>query len=322
MKAGGAVLDVAIDVDGAGSDFPPELSRADAATLTARIAQALDHTERLIAAAFVGRAWKALGFSSWDAWVDDHFGDRPMLVTRRSERTVTVAALSAAGMSTRAIGRALGIHARTVRRELAESPDAATAASHPAVIGSDGKTYPRPSARTCGVCGEVGHTAPDCPENDADLFGPITATSPEDVDLERTGSPGASKPACTEGKTGPDLDGADTGNCDDDDDAQDIPLPDVCDGPRAVAAKRVSRISTVIDRVRGVHDNLEQMPRLLASLAVDLKAWPTDEVTPRGNESHRLASAIAAVRQQLAASAKWLDQAESLLPALSRISSR
>jgi len=102
--------------------------RADVATLGERVTTA-----------YLGRAWVALGYESWDAMTDAEFPGARLRIPRE-QRAEQVQSLRAAGLSTRAIGSALGVNDRTVRRDL---PSAANAADEPATVRSlDGRTRP------------------------------------------------------------------------------------------------------------------------------------------------------------------------------------
>lgn len=82
------------------------------ARVKAAVVDTLDDLTRL----WRQRAWLALGYASWDALCDAEFGVRMALP--RDERREAVAELRAEGMSTRAIGSALGVADQTVRADL------------------------------------------------------------------------------------------------------------------------------------------------------------------------------------------------------------
>lgn len=124
---------------------PGDLTVAEAIELTGRIRQTGERFAALITSAWRGRVWVALGYESWAEWLDTEL---PGMALPQDERKQVVAELRAEGMSTRAIGAAVGVDQKTVvndlRREENSSPDAAvTTPSN--VIGLDGKTYTRPA---------------------------------------------------------------------------------------------------------------------------------------------------------------------------------
>jgi DNA-binding CsgD family transcriptional regulator len=151
MTADGAEIDTA------------KLSTHDEATTRAdRIRAGIEMYSSMledIVAAYLRRDWTALGYDSWDAYVTGEFERQYTLSLDR--RREAVASLRGDGLSTRAIGTALGVAQDTVRRDISmlearerdRSPDAdhtsAPAPSHrdrsSTVVGIDGKTYARTS---------------------------------------------------------------------------------------------------------------------------------------------------------------------------------
>ena len=140
-----------------------DLSADDARELTERIQHGLRGIHHLVIRAYQGRAWIAMGYASWDAYCDGELaGARPALP--RDERRELVGELRDAGMSTRAIGAAVGVSPSTVHsdlgapvqnrtREMSDSPlDNEALFREPVaaspVTGTDGKTYaPRPQSQ-------------------------------------------------------------------------------------------------------------------------------------------------------------------------------
>ncbi|GAA2238824.1 hypothetical protein GCM10010401_08900 [Rarobacter faecitabidus] len=98
----------------------PELTAHDARTITDRLRTALDVTWQLIVDAYQGRAWKALGYGSWDDYCTSEFGNR-RLPLPREERSEVVNSLRDAGLSQRAIMSATGLSKGTVSRSVALS---------------------------------------------------------------------------------------------------------------------------------------------------------------------------------------------------------
>lgn len=149
-----------------------------ARALTDQLRQSLAVSWELLVEAYQRRAWAALGYGSWDAYTDAELGEARLRLPREQRREV-VASMTEAGMSTRAIGSALGVADQTVRadqskvrdftqqpepveaeivddepdtlgdriaRELAASDEsyaeqAAVAPEPRPVLGTDGKTY-------------------------------------------------------------------------------------------------------------------------------------------------------------------------------------
>jgi len=88
--------------------------------------------------AYIGRAWAALGYPSWDLLCEREFPSLRLRIPRE-QRAEQVQSLRSAGLSTRAIGSALGVGKSTVDRDLAGVPDGPPDAAP--VTGQDGKTY-------------------------------------------------------------------------------------------------------------------------------------------------------------------------------------
>lgn len=117
-----------------------QLTENEARELTAEIFGHLDVAWSLIQRAYYGRADRAMGYESWDAYCKAEFtGSRLRLP--REERQEVVRSLRDAGMSTRAIASATGTDDRTVRRDIAGAANAAPDPEPAPVTGLDGKTY-------------------------------------------------------------------------------------------------------------------------------------------------------------------------------------
>lgn len=314
----------------AGNVEVPALSYADAAELTARIGQALGHAESLIVEAFVGRAWQAMGYSSWDEWVDAHFGSSPLMTVARLDRPVVVQALSTAGMSTRAIGRALGVGRSTVHRELAGVPDGTPGEDAATVVGRDGKVYPRQpaapkpaeaTAEACVLCGGV-HAVEHCPDLDkADdaLFGPIELSADE-LDAGMRFGPGvaSSDDQGDDDETEELLDGDEIDVATDDvaDDAADGPAEPV---PAEVARRRVGRLRRSIARVTVTRDDLDELAGVVASIRNDLDGWPDPAVRPPDVLVGELTAAIEGIERQRSALTRVLSDARAALGLLGAV---
>lgn len=94
--------------------------------------------EAAVWALWEGRGWIALGYSSWGDMCDARFNSTFIRIPRERRQEV-VCSLAEKGMSTRAIGSALGVSRETVRKDAAMSGDNKLSP----VTGTDGKTYTR-----------------------------------------------------------------------------------------------------------------------------------------------------------------------------------
>lgn len=116
----------------------PEAAR----DLTDQIRTGLEGVYQWIKAAYKGRAWAALGYSSWDDYVTREFGNLH-LRPPREDQTQVIASMRDAGMSVRAIARATQLGNATVHREIEKAsgvPNGTPESSVP-VQGQDGKSY-------------------------------------------------------------------------------------------------------------------------------------------------------------------------------------
>ncbi|MFH9014000.1 helix-turn-helix domain-containing protein [Streptomyces sp. NPDC017943] len=110
---------------------------SEARALTDRIKVAVEGTWLLIQEAYTSRAWAALGYRTWDAYVDTEFR-AARLALPKEERAETIQSLRSAGMSVRAISSATGVSVGTVHGELSRCSEMNTSSD---VQGTDGKTY-------------------------------------------------------------------------------------------------------------------------------------------------------------------------------------
>ena len=119
---------------------------SDAATARARIDRIAAHvaaSRQDIIDAHRERDWLALGYATWDELCEAEFRGA-MIGLPRGERREAVAEMTDAGMSTRAIGAALGVSEGTIRNDRGAQDYAPTP-----VTGLDGKTYqPRTTVDT------------------------------------------------------------------------------------------------------------------------------------------------------------------------------
>lgn len=90
-----------------------QCSEATARALTDQLRQSLSLSWELLVEAYQRRAWAALGYATWDAYTDAELGEVRLRLPRQDRREV-VASMTEAGMSTRAIGSALGVDHKTV----------------------------------------------------------------------------------------------------------------------------------------------------------------------------------------------------------------
>ena len=90
-------------------------------------------------ALYQGRAWIALGYSSWDALCDTELGGARIALPRQQRQEV-VCDLRESGMSTRAIASAVGVTDMTVRRDLESSATNVAVVALATITGLDGRT--------------------------------------------------------------------------------------------------------------------------------------------------------------------------------------
>ena len=125
--------------------------QSDAATARARIDRIAAHvaaSRQDIIDAHRERDWLALGYATWDELCEAEFRGA-MIGLPRGERREAVAEMTDAGMSTRAIGAALGVSEGTIRNDRGAQDYAPTP-----VTGLDGKTY-QPRATVDTKTGEI-----------------------------------------------------------------------------------------------------------------------------------------------------------------------
>ena len=123
-----------------------ELTAEEARFLTGEIRHRLDGLLPLIKRAYEGRADRALGYESWQAYCAAELnGVRVPL----EDRPAAVAELRASGMSTRAIGSAIGISHTEVGRQL-RSTGTDVPVQPARITGLDGREQPstRPTPQT------------------------------------------------------------------------------------------------------------------------------------------------------------------------------
>lgn len=173
------------------------LTEKGAKDLTDQIRVRLDNVFELIKAAYWGRAWKSLGYGSWDEYVTREFGNLHLRPPREHRQDV-VLSLHEAGMSVRSIATATQLGRGSVAREIEKSgvPNG-TPAKRQVVQGQDGKRYEatRPNKSTRGPAGQssgggpVEETLPEHSSATDVLDTPARAAGVEPLDLsERAGA--------------------------------------------------------------------------------------------------------------------------------------
>jgi hypothetical protein len=123
-------------------DLALAMDQPEAQERIARIQAALAVVLEDIIALYRGRAWIAMGYPSWDALCAAEFPGVRMPVPQRRD---AVLELTEAGLSTRAIGAALGVSDGTVRNDQKSTAQDYAVDPRP-VVGLDGRTrtYPPP----------------------------------------------------------------------------------------------------------------------------------------------------------------------------------
>lgn len=162
---------------------PVDLTEDEARAFVKHVRASVDEIGAWIVRAVKGRAWLALGYLSWDAMCEAEF-DGAVVRLPREDRREAVASLRDAGLSTRAIGQALGVSNSTVAADL----DCSESNSRPDQVTSlDGRTRPAAQpARRLAVVQEPGGLR-DHPEA-ARRGAPVAATTwnPAEVKLRDT----------------------------------------------------------------------------------------------------------------------------------------
>lgn len=117
------------------------MSASEARARVDRVRLAVSQAREDLVSLWREHAWLSLGYASWDELCDAEFGVRMALP--REERREVVADLRAEGMSTRAIGSALGIADQTVRADMVRLREITQSDPTPARITSlDGRERP------------------------------------------------------------------------------------------------------------------------------------------------------------------------------------
>lgn len=90
-----------------------DFTAAEAREFVDHVRASVEDLKDWIVRAVKGRAWIALGYGSWDEMCEAEF-DGAVIRLPREDRREAVASLREAGLSTRAIGSALGVDHKTV----------------------------------------------------------------------------------------------------------------------------------------------------------------------------------------------------------------
>lgn len=130
--------------------FDAQFTADEARELTDRIRHHFESAAPLIATAYQGRIWHALGYSDWHEYLVGEFGGPLRL--GRDERKAAVLELRQEGLSQPAIASALGVDQATVSRDVSELMQTHTLPD--TIVGIDGKERPATIAH-------VGHNAGD-----------------------------------------------------------------------------------------------------------------------------------------------------------------
>jgi len=101
-----------------------------------------------VKAAWSARDWAALGYPTWDAYVDGEFGENRLPMISRDQRRELVADLRGASMSTRAIAAVLRVDHKTVVNDARATGEISPVVPPTRVMGIDGRERPatRPQA--------------------------------------------------------------------------------------------------------------------------------------------------------------------------------
>lgn len=135
-------------------------TEAEARSITEELKADYGALQVKIASAWRGRIWLALGYESWQDYLDAEFSGISLRPPKELEEQV-INELRQAGMSTRGIASATDLSQPTIHRRIAnsgdsnESPETETAGSSggvsSGVTGLDGKTYASRQSREAEV---------------------------------------------------------------------------------------------------------------------------------------------------------------------------
>lgn len=169
-------------------------SEAEARELTEELKGDYGALQVKISTAWQGRIWLALGYESWQDYLDEEFKDVSLRPPRELEEQV-VAELRSAGMSTRGIASATEMSEPTVRRRIEATASNDAVEMPDRVIGLDGKSRPASMPKPVSESPSDEHIvdAEVIDEDETEDFG-LASTSglePASVDLtESSNTPG------------------------------------------------------------------------------------------------------------------------------------
>ena len=278
-----------------------ELSPASAEQVTQQIRTMVERTWEYIAIAYQGRAYAALGYRSWDEYVDDRLGDLRLTVPRE-ERPHAVAALTNARMSLRAIAKVLGVGLGTIHRDLSagigEKGSGADDVFPNEVEGRDGKHYRRrkPVSAACSICGESHPAGSDeCPW---DLFAQGLGPRPT--------------PA-----VGGDVSSSTGSRSESEELEEEVSFPSVSDVPSdevpgegSVESPVVETIAEAVTRAVCMVDELDGLPELIEE--IELAGRPRGSIKFETELAARVRELIELLRVQAGAIAGLADRLERI----------
>jgi hypothetical protein len=270
-----------------------ELSPASAEQVTQQIRAMVERTWEYIAIAYQGRAYTALGYGSWDEYVDDRLGDLRLTVPR-AERPHAVAALTNARMSLRAIAKVLGVGLGTIHRDLVARPTEKGSVADDVVPseveGRDGKQYRRrkPAVAACSICGESHPVGSDeCPW---DLFAQGLGPRPDRKERQQAeGIPSAS----------------------------DVPSDEV-PGEGSIESSVVGTVAEAVTRAVCMVDELDGLPQLIEE--IELAGRPRGTIGFESELAARVRELIELLRVQAGAIAELADRLERCGEAEAKVS--
>lgn len=125
------------------TELVSQFSADEARELTDELREDYGSLQVKISTAWRGRIWLALGYESWQDYLDEEFRDVSLRPPKELQQRV-ISELREAGMSTRGIASATDLSQPTVVRRLSDIGDSNESPENAdSVIGLDGKRYER-----------------------------------------------------------------------------------------------------------------------------------------------------------------------------------